>query len=247
MEIIFEGNIEAKIKDGELVCRNAVIEKQGDIVRVIGETNTHTVQSYNGTFNQTITNSIVAIGQVKNINAPINNIMRIDNVFIYVNGKELYIEDKDNSIEEIVYNGERIPVKKKNNLAPKKSTLRLDTTIDKITLDISGSVIIDDSVVSDNLELNMSGSGYLFFSANKKMESMTILLQGAGEIDIEVKEIDTLTARLKGAGNIFIECDKVNDLFLDLSGVGNINFEGCANTVHKNISGIGDIRFRKKC
>ncbi len=128
--------------------------------------------------------------------------------------------------------------------------------ISKINFGGSGDIMTKNTIKTENLEINLSGSGtakidteatkviaILSGSGNLNLEGKTsdleARLSGSGEIDSSKTLSQNASALLSGSGNINVHCTKNFDG--KISGSGNIVFYGNPENVIKKVSGSGTI------
>ncbi len=113
-------------------------------------------------------------------------------------------------------------------------------TTDELDLNISGSGSLSiDSLDANRLETNISGSGDLFITAIDTVETEKIDISGSGEIhtfNVPAKKVDI---RVSGSG----ECEvyAIEELEVDISGSGNVTYKGNP-IIDQRISGSGSIK-----
>jgi len=128
--------------------------------------------------------------------------------------------------------------------------------ISKIDFGGSGKITTKSPIKTNNLEVNMSGSGnakidadttslaaILSGSGNLNVKGATsdinVKLSGSGEIDSSNVTSENATALISGSGNIELNCSK--SLTAKISGSGNIIYSGNPESVDKKVSGSGNI------
>lgn len=121
----------------------------------------------------------------------------------------------------------------------------------------SGTITTKNSIISDELELHLSGSGNTNIDVNTK--KLTAVLSGSGNLKVNGSSIDTdvilsgsgridcskllcenASASISGSGNIEVNPTKTLDA--KLSGSGNIYYSGDPEKVDKKVSGSGNIK-----
>jgi hypothetical protein len=111
---------------------------------------------------------------------------------------------------------------------------------DDLKLDISGSGSLElDSLEANDLSTTISGSGDLYITAIDTIESQTIKISGSGEIhtfDVPAKDV---SIRVSGSG----ECEvfAIETLEVDISGSGDVIYKGNP-VIDQRISGSGSIK-----
>jgi len=97
-------------------------------------------------------------------------------------------------------------------------------------------------IKADNMSVTVNGSGDINIKKAKLKGLASLITQGAGDIDGEIKADDIL-AYSKGAGCIEIEvdCDAITVIS---TGAGDVEIEGFTHTLTKNREGLGGIKTR---
>ena len=135
---------------------------------------------------------------------------------------DVTIEAESNLIGRIrtLMNGNTLEIDTKDNLKPSRPMKLIIRTPDVNGISLSGSGIIDLGViVTDNLDVSLSGSGEI-----------------RGDIDaVNV----SLSISGSGTSNLNLYC---NDLETYISGSGDLYFNGIGNTALFNISGSGTVK-----
>ena len=110
--------------------------------------------------------------------------------------------------------------------------------LSKITLTGSGSIICDEKLEGEHLELNLTGPGDIDFKIdyNKAFVDLT----GSGDVSLSVKT-DQLNVNLTGSGDVILS-GETEDLNITLTGSGDISAKKLkAKNVKVNIAGSGDV------
>jgi hypothetical protein len=88
---------------------------------------------------------------------------------------------------------------------------------DKVSLDLSGSGDIDLGGEADELDVSLSGSGYMD-ALGCPVKTAEVQMSGSGSMKLDVS--DKLTARVSGSGQIRYEGAPVLDV--EISGSGSV-------------------------
>jgi len=135
---------------------------------------------------------------------------------------EVIIEAESNLISHIdtEVSGTTLTIDTRDNLKNTKPMKLYIHTPDVNGVTLSGSGLIDlGSVVSDNIEVKLSGSGEIRGHVN------------AGFVEVGING--------SGSANVSVECNQIET---SISGSGDMYFDGHATTAHFNISGSGSVK-----
>jgi hypothetical protein len=178
---------------------------------------------------------------------------------------KLVIEGDKDILDEIEteVSGERLNIRKENwhfNFDNEKVTINITMPeIEGLGVSGSGKVQILDNVESDNLSLNVSGSGKIITSgltvdrfdcgisgsgdiilgSEGSIDSGDISISGSGGFSGEGIEIDHLEVSISGSGDC--RCKAGDSLEAHVSGSGNITYLGNPK-VDARVSGSGHVR-----
>jgi len=178
---------------------------------------------------------------------------------------QLVIEGDKDVLDEIEtsVSGDRLNIRKENwhfNFDNEKVTINITMPeIEGLGVSGSGKAQIMDPVKSDDLSLNVSGSGKLITSdlnadklncgisgsgdiilgAGGSVDNGEISISGSGSFSGESVEIDHLDVSISGSGNC--RCRAGDSLEAHVSGSGNITYSGNPK-VDARVSGSGHVR-----
>lgn len=129
-----------------------------------------------------------------------------------------------------------------------------------VTLKSSGSFSVEKAVDTDNLSVELTGSGNMSFdrvvcdnlsvelrgSGNIEMDSVrgvtsSVSLLGAGNVKINQYKFADSRFSLLGVGDIDATLNDCNRVECNLMGVGNMNLEGNVRNISQNVKGTGSI------
>ena len=129
-----------------------------------------------------------------------------------------------------------------------------------VTLKSSGSFSVEKPVDTDNLSVELTGSGNMSFdrvvcdnlsvelrgSGNIEMDSVrgvtsSVSLLGAGNVKINQYKFTDSRFSLLGVGDIDATLNDCNRVECNLMGVGNMNLEGNVRNISQNVKGTGSI------
>jgi hypothetical protein len=150
---------------------------------------------------------------------------------------------------------------KKNKCYKEKNPIKIyisSPTIKGISISGSGTVTSKNKLTSNDLDLNISGSGDMFLDS-LDIQNLDVKISGSGELEangfntIESEKISisgsgkmnlfdlpalTSDVNVSGSGNC--DVNVINSLKVDISGSGNVRYKGVP-TVKSNVSGSGNV------
>ena len=154
---------------------------------------------------------------------------------------EAIIEAESNLIPYIrtVVNGNTLIIDTRENLEPNIPITIYVRTPEVNSIELSGSgTITADTLVGDNVEVKISGSGNI--NANIKASLVDLLISGSGDMWLYA-ESQIAYSKISGTGNINLTGNSTNGDF-NISGSGNINsYEFVQNELNSKISGSGNM------
>lgn len=177
---------------------------------------------------------IVGNGKVETRDEKIGNFTRLDisgnfHVILQPSDKPYLRMELDENLFDIV------------KVIEEGSTLRIETRLNILQARQKKLYI----GIKDLSKMELSGSIKMVSDSVLRLESLNILVTGAGRLDFEI-EAKSLKLDLSGAS----ECDfkgKVNDLSIHLSGAGDFDaLDLIANNVDVDLSGAGSARVYAK-
>ncbi len=107
----------------------------------------------------------------------------------------------------------------------------------KLDLNLSGSGTLAADIKGENLSINHSGSGLMKLQGYANQADLT--QSGYGKIEAFKLDLKTMNARLTGAGNA--EVNVKESLIASVYGSGTIRFKGNTNEVTKKEYGLGKV------
>ncbi len=111
----------------------------------------------------------------------------------------------------------------------------------ELDLDGSGNIMCNTSLIGEELEVGIDGSGNINLS-NIEYDAIEVDLDGSGNIDI-AGEAEEAEIELNGSGNInLINCNTVN-AEVELDGSGDVSLNVTSRIVAE-LNGSGDIRYK---
>lgn len=119
---------------------------------------------------------------------------------------------------------------------PIYSETRLKT--DDLEVELSGSGSMELEVESRDLEIGISGSGSIEIEGSG--EDVYAKISGSGKIKADDLEVKSLDARISGSGNIYMTVE--DEIEASISGSGNVYYKGNPDRVINSASGSGKIR-----
>jgi len=135
--------------------------------------------------------------------------------------------------------GSALVIDTKDNLDPNFSMKVYVHTGDIREIRLSGSGKVEaDSIVADDIDIELSGSGYMFFGGTG--DFVDCKLSGSGDIDFDL-ECNKLEADISGSGSINAS-GTADEGDFGISGSGSINaYELILQECHAGISGSGSM------
>jgi hypothetical protein len=163
-------------------------------------------------------------------------------VYIIQDGlSEVEIEAESNLIPLIRtrIEGSALVIDTKDDLDPNFSMNVYVHTGEIREIRLSGSGKVEaDSIVTEDIDIDLSGSGYMFFGGTG--DFVDCKLSGSGDIDLDL-ECNTLEADISGSGSINVT-GTADEGDFGISGSGSINaYELILQECHAGISGSGSM------
>lgn len=109
---------------------------------------------------------------------------------------------------------------------------------DELRLDVSGSGDMDLDVESSEVEIRISGSGSI--SLNGSSDKAEARISGSGKVKAEDMEVKTFKASISGSGSCYVTASE--EVSASISGSGNVYYAGNPDRVIGNSSGSGKVR-----
>lgn len=157
---------------------------------------------------------------------------------VVVTGYENLIPEFETNVHNgklrLEYNDRYFSVRKDN------IRLKLYTTgFSNISSNGSGDIFINDNIDTKSLSIQLNGSGNVNASRND-VDYFSTEVNGSGNINTREVHAQTAYAKISGSGNIDITVEE----FLDakISGSGNIDYWGDPSSVNVDITGSGKVR-----
>jgi hypothetical protein len=111
--------------------------------------------------------------------------------------------------------------------------------IEGVSVSGSGDVIGQSTIKTDDLDLNVSGSGSLSLDIEASGE-VEADVSGSGDIDLK-GTCESLDSDVSGSGKVNLSATIKDDATFGVSGSGRIEASGSANNVKTSISGSGKV------
>lgn len=185
-------------------------------------------------------------------------------IYTQADNYSVQIEASENLLEfiktDVKLNTLRIDFKN-NKCYKEKNPIKIyvsSPTIKGFSISGSGTVTSKNKLTSNDLDLNISGSGDMFLDS-LDIQNLDVKISGSGELDANgINTIESEKISISGSGkmNLFNlpalssdvsvsgsgNCDVnvTNTLTVDISGSGNLRYKGTP-TVKSNVSGSGSI------
>lgn len=169
-----------------------------------------------------------------------------DLILIQGNEFKVIIEGSSSDINKIKteVQGKKLVIKSKTNFSNFKD-LKVYVTLPKlrgISLSGSGDVIAEKKFDVENLNMTVSGSGDIKFSA-LNAENINIAISGSGDIKLNGGTTSTLNVSIAGSGDISSVALEANDVKVSISGSGSARVFA-SNTLNSSIVGSGDVYYK---
>jgi len=110
--------------------------------------------------------------------------------------------------------------------------------LEGVSVSGSGDLIGESNFKTNDLDLNVSGSGSLAIEANTN--ALEANVSGSGHIDFKGSCSD-LDSKVSGSGKVNIQLSSANRVVVGVSGSGKIIANGNAKEIRANISGSGEV------
>ena len=176
---------------------------------------------------------------------------------------KVYVSRGDSNFVEITTSGSRegIDTKVRNNTlyiqsevdAEYKITMK---TIEGLAVSGTGEIFSSNTLTSDHLRLDVSGSGKMTLALDVKdltidisgvgkmtlsgkAENAVVDISGSGKVDAFDLSVKNCTADISGVGKCNI--DVTESLKSDISGMGSVNYKTKPAHVNSDVSGVGSI------
>lgn len=179
---------------------------------------------------------------------------------------KVVVDADEDVLEKIVFDqrGDRLVIRNKNEGTWEWRKGRYDLKvyvtmkdIEAITLSGSGPLYGENVLRTDDLEVNLNGSGNMELevessdlaieisgSGSIRMEGsgeeVSARISGSGKIKADDLEVKSLDARISGSGSIYMTVE--DEIEARISGSGNVYYKGDADRVINSSSGSGKIR-----
>lgn len=179
--------------------------------------------------------------------------------------EKVEIDCDDDRFDEIEfdYSGSRMSIKnesKWNWNSSRKSDVTIYITmkdIERLTVSGSGDLIGKNEIRSEDLDLNVSGSGDIELDLicksidarisgsgsirlNGNSEEMDAKISGSGKVKAEDMEVKVFKASISGSGTCYITASE--EIIANISGSGSVYYSGNPDRVNSNSSGSGKVR-----
>ena len=187
--------------------------------------------------------------KIEIVGSPTVYYTQADSFSVEVTGPENYIEDiltEVNAKSLVIRNrGKMGVVNFQLNGSNKISVHVTSPDLIAISLNGSGDFISKQRIDTDNMDINLRGSGDIDI-ADLICDRCDINLIGSGDIDLKRLEAQRTSASLIGSGDIDLKLSNVLNTFLALKGSGDISADfakGCKK-VECELRGSGDISLK---
>lgn len=159
---------------------------------------------------------------------------------------------------EVKNNQLNIEVKDGNKINPSQLTIQTNSRqLDKINIAGSGQIHQNGTLLSERLDVKITGSGNVIFDSlasgvlnvhitgsgnaqlNGTSREAVYTITGSGNIHAHDCSVEYLKCKITGSGNIRALADKTLDI--KITGSGNVNYKGCPQ-IDSSITGSGTIK-----
>lgn len=113
------------------------------------------------------------------------------------------------------------------------------TGISSYTINGSGNTTIRQGIISENMDLDINGSGDIHVEQNKFV-NMNCKVNGSGNIHAQSCTTDHANVTISGSGNVKLTVLKT--LSVRISGSGDVDYWGSPQITKMDVSGSGDIK-----
>jgi len=153
-------------------------------------------------------------------------------------------DDLKNIVTKVSGSGLEIEKKKGSGNLGKIKIYIIVTNLEEVSLAGSGDVYADGTIKNDELELNIAGSGNMYF---KKLEvdNLELNIAGNGNISVAGKTVKKGEINIAGSGNIESENLEIEKLAISVAGSGDVNCN-VSQKLKASIAGSGDIYYSGK-
>ncbi len=156
-----------------------------------------------------------------------------------------YVSDNVATILEVKVSGGTLDIRyeKGYNVNNNNKTFRIELsseTLEGVDLSGSGSVKFG-QLATGRLDLDVSGSGEIECGSIVSKGSVSAVISGSGDIDIDRLQSSDLTARVTGSGEMEIEGITTGKVNAKVTGSGEISLKGSGTDATYAITGSGDI------
>jgi len=142
-------------------------------------------------------------------------------------------------------NDGRLTIQHKNNVYIKSAPISVNITmpnINNLNLSGSGTIQVQNQLVNNSLETNVSGSGKIIIPSIETM-NITSTISGSGAITIHSGSTHQLISNISGSGEIDLLNVQANTANTTTSGSGDTKVYA-TQSLYAKISGSGDVYYR---
>ena len=124
-----------------------------------------------------------------------------------------------------------------------KLTLYITSSqLEQVKISGSADFVANDPLVSDEMELGMSGSGSIHMK-DLRSDELAVRISGSGSMEIEKGTADELDVSISGSGKLMAEGFEVSECDICISGSGNVRI-GVGDELNAKLSGSGRVYYR---
>jgi len=179
------------------------------------------------------------------------------------NKVEVHADEETMDRIEVVQESGRLKIRNKNNYgwgswnSSKVTVYVTMKTVEALSVSGSGSIVGKNAIKSDDMDLDVSGSGSIEMDLNAANVDISISgsgevtlngsgqradvdISGSGEVKGEGFSVDVFEADISGSGTCYITAN--TEIDADISGSGSIYYKGNPDRVNSRSSGSGKVR-----
>jgi len=161
------------------------------------------------------------------------------------NTHEIRIEGNQQDVKDLITQVEDGYLKLKyDDWKTKRSKLTIHITsaeLEKVSMSGSGKFIADKPISSEEMQIAVSGSGSILFSA-LDAEEVEVKISGSGNVNLEKGSGEEMDVKISGSGKILAENFEVEEFSVAISGSGSCRIT-VKDELQARISGSGSVYY----
>ena len=162
------------------------------------------------------------------------------------NKHEIRIEGDESDIRDLITEVKDgfLQVKYENwRIRHSKLTLYITSKeLESVRVSGSADFMVEKPLVSDEMELGLSGSGNIRFS-ELNSDEVDVKISGSGSAEIDAGSADEIDIKISGSGKCMAEGFEVSECDVAISGSGNVRI-GVKDELDAKLSGSGKVYYR---